>query len=88
MMCDNLSALYPNAHLDFAGMHLDSYYSCAIISTLVILPTVWLRDLSLLSYISGKPFSSYVKKNICKSLSYVIKPWWLIRGICIQLEEF
>ncbi|KAK1396856.1 Vacuolar amino acid transporter 1 [Heracleum sosnowskyi] len=52
MMCDNLSALYPNAHLDFAGMHLDSYYVCSIISTLVILPTVWLRDLSLLSYIS------------------------------------
>ncbi|KAK1381194.1 hypothetical protein POM88_027938 [Heracleum sosnowskyi] len=33
-------------------MHLDSYYICAIISTLVILPTIWLRDLSLLAYIS------------------------------------
>lgn len=53
MMSDNLSALYPNAHVDFGGVHLDSYYFCAIISTLVILPTVWLRDLSLLSYISG-----------------------------------
>ncbi|KAK1359705.1 hypothetical protein POM88_044179 [Heracleum sosnowskyi] len=33
-------------------MHLDSYYICAIISTLVILPKIWLRDLTLLAYIS------------------------------------
>ncbi|KVH94835.1 hypothetical protein Ccrd_003095 [Cynara cardunculus var. scolymus] len=53
MMNDNLSALFPHAHLDIGGIHLDSYQFCAIISTLVILPTVWLRNLSLLSYISA-----------------------------------
>ncbi|MFS8013853.1 putative amino acid transporter, transmembrane domain-containing protein [Helianthus anomalus] len=54
MMNDNLSALFPHAHLDIGGIiHLDSYLFCAIISTLVILPTVWLRNLSLLSYISA-----------------------------------
>lgn len=53
MMDDNLSALFPNAYLNIGGIHLDSYMFCAIISTLVILPTVWLRNLSLLSYISG-----------------------------------
>ncbi|KAI7749066.1 hypothetical protein M8C21_033845, partial [Ambrosia artemisiifolia] len=52
MMNDNLSSLFPHAHLDIGGIiHLDSYLFCAIISTLVILPTVWLRNLSLLSYI-------------------------------------
>lgn len=59
MMCDNLSKLFPNAQMDFAGIHLDSYQFCAIISTLIILPTVWLRDLSLLSYVSGFPSHSY-----------------------------
>ncbi|XP_076890396.1 amino acid transporter AVT1D-like [Bidens hawaiensis] len=54
MMNDTLSALFPHAHLDIGGIiHLDSYLFCAIISTLVILPTVWLRNLSLLSYISA-----------------------------------
>ncbi|KAK6140260.1 hypothetical protein DH2020_026058 [Rehmannia glutinosa] len=49
---DNLSATFPNAQMDVAGSHLDSYQICAITSTLVILPTVWLRNLSLLSYVS------------------------------------
>lgn len=54
MMSDNMSAFFPNAQMDIARMHLDSYQICAIIATLVILPTVWLRNLSLLSYISGR----------------------------------
>ncbi|KAK6146903.1 hypothetical protein DH2020_017815 [Rehmannia glutinosa] len=52
MMSDNLSATFPNVQMDVAGIHLDSYQICAITSTLVILPTVWLRNLSLLSYVS------------------------------------
>ncbi|KAL2502837.1 Transmembrane amino acid transporter family protein [Forsythia ovata] len=52
MMSDNLSAFFPNAHMEIAGIHLDSYQLCAITSTLVILPTVWLRNLNLLSYVS------------------------------------
>ncbi|KAI8556664.1 hypothetical protein RHMOL_Rhmol05G0271500 [Rhododendron molle] len=52
MMSDNLSALFPNANMNFSGIHLDSYQLCMITSTLVILPTVWLRNLSFLSVIS------------------------------------
>ncbi|XP_027070593.2 amino acid transporter AVT1E-like [Coffea arabica] len=52
MMSDNMASMFPHAHLDFAGIHMDSYQLCAIVSTLVILPTVWLRNLSSLSYIS------------------------------------
>ncbi|PIN17068.1 Amino acid transporter [Handroanthus impetiginosus] len=52
MMSDNLSVSFPNIQMDVAGIHLDSYQICAIISTLIILPTVWLTNLRLLSYIS------------------------------------
>ncbi|KAL6987646.1 hypothetical protein U1Q18_013393 [Sarracenia purpurea var. burkii] len=65
MVSDNLSALLPNAHMSLAGIHLNSYQFCMIISTLVILPTVWLRNLSLLSYISvGGVFTS-VLVSLC-----------------------
>ncbi|KAL5740573.1 hypothetical protein ACOSQ2_029753 [Xanthoceras sorbifolium] len=52
MMTDNLSSLFPDATINFAGLYLNSHQLFAITSTLVILPTVWLRNLSLLSYIS------------------------------------
>ncbi|GAV76563.1 Asp domain-containing protein/Aa_trans domain-containing protein, partial [Cephalotus follicularis] len=53
MMSDNLSTLFPNAYLNLAGiLYLDSHQLFAITATLIALPTVWLRDLSLLSYLS------------------------------------
>ncbi|XP_022766195.1 amino acid transporter AVT1D-like [Durio zibethinus] len=52
MMSDNLSIIFPNTSLHFAGMYLDAHQIFAIIGTLIVLPTVWLRDLSLLSYLS------------------------------------
>jgi vesicular inhibitory amino acid transporter len=33
---------------------LDSHHFFALMTTLAVLPTVWLRDLSVLSYISGR----------------------------------
>lgn len=56
MMSDNLSTIFPNASIDFAGIYLDSHQVFSIVGALTVLPTVWLRDLSLLSYLSG--FSS------------------------------
>ncbi|KAL6290691.1 hypothetical protein ACE6H2_008201 [Prunus campanulata] len=50
---DNLSSLFPNAHLSLGGYMLDSHILFAILTTLAVLPTVWLRDLSVLSYISA-----------------------------------
>ncbi|PHT52789.1 hypothetical protein CQW23_07251 [Capsicum baccatum] len=49
---DNLSAIFPNAHLSLGGFELDARHLFVVISTLAVLPTVWLRDLSVLSYIS------------------------------------
>uniref|UniRef100_A0A1J3GRE7 Vacuolar amino acid transporter 1 n=1 Tax=Noccaea caerulescens TaxID=107243 RepID=A0A1J3GRE7_NOCCA len=59
MMSDNLSGMFPNASLRITGLSLDSNQVFAITTTLIVLPTVWLRDLSLLSYLSaGGVFSS------------------------------
>lgn len=51
---DNLSSLFPNAHLSLGGFELNAHILFAIATTLAILPTVWLRDLRILSYVSGK----------------------------------
>ncbi|XP_039140383.1 amino acid transporter AVT1C [Dioscorea cayenensis subsp. rotundata] len=50
---DNLSSLFPNAHLTIGSMHISSHVLFAVMTTLIVLPTTWLRDLSLLSYISA-----------------------------------
>ncbi|XP_071930292.1 amino acid transporter AVT1C-like [Coffea arabica] len=50
---DNLSSLFPNAHLSLGGLELNSKHLFALLTTLTVLPTVWLRDLTLLSYISA-----------------------------------
>lgn len=50
---DNLSSLFPNAHLNFGVFDLGSHHLFALMTTLAVLPTVWLRDLSVLSYISA-----------------------------------
>ncbi|KAL3649716.1 Amino acid transporter avt1c [Castilleja foliolosa] len=49
---DNLSSLFPNAHLNLGAFYLNSPHLFALITTIAVLPTVWLRDLSVLSYIS------------------------------------
>ncbi|CAI8602041.1 unnamed protein product [Vicia faba] len=50
---DNLSSLFPNAHLSLGGFELNAHILFAIFTTLAILPTVWLRDLRILSYLSA-----------------------------------
>jgi vesicular inhibitory amino acid transporter len=50
---DNLSKLFPNAHLTIGGMTLNSHVFFAILTTLIVMPTTWLRDLSCLSYLSA-----------------------------------
>ncbi|XP_058003079.1 amino acid transporter AVT1D isoform X2 [Hevea brasiliensis] len=52
MMSDNLSTLFPDTFMSFSGVQLNSHQIFAFIATIIVLPTVWLRDLSLLSYLS------------------------------------
>uniref|UniRef100_A0A0C9S641 TSA: Wollemia nobilis Ref_Wollemi_Transcript_11975_2347 transcribed RNA sequence n=1 Tax=Wollemia nobilis TaxID=56998 RepID=A0A0C9S641_9CONI len=62
---DNLSSLFPNARLDFAGIHLSCHQLFAILIAVAVLPTVWLRDLSILSYISAGGVIASILVVIC-----------------------
>ncbi|KAG8645270.1 amino acid transporter AVT1C [Manihot esculenta] len=62
---DNLSSLFPNAHLSLGGLELNSHHVFALLTTLAVLPTVWLRDLSVLSYISAGGVIASVVVVIC-----------------------
>lgn len=50
---DNLQNLFPNVELEMAGFHLGGRQTFVIVVALIILPTVWLDNLSILSYISA-----------------------------------
>ncbi|KAE8696574.1 Eukaryotic aspartyl protease family protein [Hibiscus syriacus] len=65
MMSDNLSTIFPNTGMHFAGIYLNAPQVFAIIGTLFILPTVWLRDLGLLSYLSVGVVGASILMVLC-----------------------
>ncbi|KAM0034076.1 putative amino acid transporter, transmembrane domain-containing protein [Helianthus debilis subsp. tardiflorus] len=50
---DNLSNMFPQMGFDILGVHVSSKKSFVIIVAAVILPTTWLNNMRLLSYISA-----------------------------------
>ncbi|KAI4351455.1 hypothetical protein L6164_005824 [Bauhinia variegata] len=62
---DNLSSLFPNACISLCGIELNSHILFALMTTLAVLPTVWLRDLSILSYISAGGVIASILVTLC-----------------------
>ncbi|EPS59523.1 hypothetical protein M569_15281, partial [Genlisea aurea] len=62
---DNLTGIFPGASLTVLGFHLDSNHLFTVLIVFVILPTVLLRDLRLLSYLSAGGVMATVIVVIC-----------------------
>ncbi|CAN1238213.1 Amino acid transporter AVT1C, partial [Linum grandiflorum] len=62
---DNLSSLFPNAHFNLFGIYLDAHHLFAFATTISVLPTVYLRDLRILSYISAGGVIASVLVVLC-----------------------
>ncbi|KAJ1265960.1 hypothetical protein BS78_08G114000 [Paspalum vaginatum] len=65
LLGDSLSSVFPSAHLAFTGINLNAHNLFAITMALAILPSVWLRNLSLLSYLSAGGVVATITVIVC-----------------------
>ena len=83
---DSLAAMFPGAHLNFWGLNLNSEQMFALTTAIAVLPTVWLRNLSLLSYLSGDYFCKEGYLNLSfQSVTDVSLEVFMFEGLLFQL---
>ena len=67
---DNLANLFPGMRHHLEGYNISPNMFFSFITALFVLPTVWLRDLRYLSYVSGSQSSNLTHNANCRSLHY------------------
>ncbi|XP_068666587.1 LOW QUALITY PROTEIN: amino acid transporter AVT1H-like [Aristolochia californica] len=60
-LSDNLTTVFRGTHISIPGVHLSPYQLLTLVAVLVALPSLWLRDLSSISFLSsGGIFMSFL----------------------------
>ena len=92
---DNLALIFTSTTCDWHGIHADGRHFFGVLLALVVLPSVWLRDLrvmSVMSYISGFTapcdftFTHFIVSSI-KTAHWLAYPnclssWWCLCNSC------
>lgn len=72
---DNLASIFTSTTFDWHGIHADGRHFFGVLFALVVLPSVWLRDLRVISYISG--FTILMLLHFCNKYIINIKVAYL-----------
>ena len=53
LVADNLHSLVPNLHVSVQGFVINGHQTCILLAAVIIMPTVWIDNLTTLSYVSA-----------------------------------